>query len=270
MKPSEPEIVAHVERIAREGYTILPDVLDAPAIDALGADLLRVEADEKIVPARNIFEGTRTIRVYNLLARGKIYEQIAELEAVLSIVDRVLDRGCLVSSFSSISIGPGEAAQLIHADDQAIGIGKPHVPIICNTMFALTDFTEDNGATRLVRGSHLEDHSPEIGGTFATIPAVMRRGSVLVWNGSLWHGGGANGTESRRVGLAVNYCAGYLRQQENQQLGIPVAIARGFSPRLRKLVGYGIYRGLIGHIDKCSPVDILDGTGPRRVVGEIG
>ena len=270
MKPSEPEIVAHVERIAREGYTILPDVLDATTIAALTADLQRIEAAEKIVPARNIFEGTRTIRVYNLLARGKIYEQLAELEGVLAIVDRVLDRGCLVSSFSSVSIGPGETAQLIHADDQAIGIGKPHVPIICNTMFALTDFTEENGATRLVPGSHLEDHSPEIGGTFATIPAVMRRGSVLVWNGSLWHGGGANGTESRRVGVAVNYCAGYLRQQENQQLGIPVEVARGFSPRLRKLAGYGIYRGLIGHIDKCSPVDILDGTGPRRVVGEVG
>ncbi len=91
-----------------------------------------------------------------------------------------------------------------------------------------------------------------------------------MWNGSLWHGRGANGTTSRRVGVAMNYCAGYLRQQENQQLGIPVEIARGFSPRLQKLVGYGIYRGLIGHIDKCSPVDILDGVGPRKVVGEVG
>ena len=270
MKPSEADLQEHVGRIEREGYTILPDVLDPAFLDAMSADLERIQVDEKIVPARNIFEGTRTLRVYNLLARGKIYEQLAELDAVLPLVDRVLDRGCLVSSFSAVSIGPGETAQLIHADDQIIEIGKPHVPIICNTMFALTDFTEENGATRLVPGSHREDHSPEIGGTFATIPAVMRRGSVLVWNGSLWHGGGANGTASRRVGVAVNYCAGYLRQQENQQLGIPVEIARGFSPRLRKLAGYGIYRGLIGHIDKCSPVDILDGTGPRRVIGEVG
>jgi ectoine hydroxylase-related dioxygenase (phytanoyl-CoA dioxygenase family) len=270
MKPSEADLQEHVGRISREGYTILPDVLDGAFLDAMTADLERIIAEESIVPARNIFEGTKTLRVYNLLARGKIYEQLAEHASVLPLIDRVLDRGCLVSSFSSTSIGPGETAQLIHADDQVIGIGKPHVPIICNTMFALTDFTEENGATRLVPGSHHEDHSPEIGGTFATIPAVMRRGSVLVWNGSLWHGGGANHTEVRRVGVAVNYCAGYIRQQENQQLGIPVEIARGFSPRLRKLVGYGIYRGLIGHIDKCSPVDILDGTGPRRVVGEVG
>ena len=97
----------------------------------------------------------------------------------------------------------------------------------------------------------------------------MPKGSVLVWHGSLWHGGGANRTSERRVGIAMNYCAGWMRQQENQQLGIPLEIARGVlaaaaqARRLRHL------QRLIGHIDKCSPVDLLDGTGPRRVVGEV-
>ena len=96
----------------------------------------------------------------------------------------------------------------------------------------------------------------------------MPRGSVLVYNGSLWHGGGANRTDRRRVGVAMNYCAGWVRQQENQLLGIPLDVARGFSPRLRTLVGWGLYKRLINHIEKCSPVDILDGVGPRPVVGE--
>ena len=74
---------------------------------------------------------------------------------------------------------------------------------------------------------------------------------------------------ARRIGLAMNYCVGWMRQQENQQLGIPREIAKAFSPRLRKLGGYGLYRRLLGHIDKCSPVDLLDETGPRRIVGEI-
>jgi ectoine hydroxylase-related dioxygenase (phytanoyl-CoA dioxygenase family) len=86
----------------------------------------------------------------------------------------------------------------------------------------------------------------------------MPAGSVLVWHGSLWHGGGANRSDARRVGIAMNYCAGYVRQQENQQLGIPREVARGFSARLRELVGYGVYNGLIGHIDKQSPVRLLD------------
>jgi ectoine hydroxylase-related dioxygenase (phytanoyl-CoA dioxygenase family) len=97
----------------------------------------------------------------------------------------------------------------------------------------------------------------------------MRKGSVLVWNGSLWHGGGANATDERRVGIAMNYCAGWVRQQENQQLGIPREIARGFAPRLRELVGYGVYRNLIGHIDKQSPDGLLGEDGALRTVWEV-
>jgi len=82
-----------------------------------------------------------------------------------------------------------------------------------------------------------------------------------VFNGSVWHGGGANRTPARRVGLAMNYCAGWLRQQENQQLGIPPALVRAFSPRLQELVGYGVYSGLIGHIDKKSPMQLLNEQG---------
>jgi ectoine hydroxylase-related dioxygenase (phytanoyl-CoA dioxygenase family) len=124
-------------------------------------------------------------------------------------------------------------------------------------MWAITDFTEANGATRIVPGSHRSAHDPEYGRSYDTIAAEMRRGSVLVWNGSLWHGGGANRTDTRRVGVAMNYCAGFIRQQENQQLGIPRDTVREFSPRLRRLVGYGVYNGLIGHIDKHDPVELL-------------
>jgi ectoine hydroxylase-related dioxygenase (phytanoyl-CoA dioxygenase family) len=189
---------------------------------------------------------------------------------VLPVVEGVLDSGCLISSLSSIAIHPGERAQPIHADEQLLPLPKPHVPIVCNTMWALTDFTPENGATRLVPGTHRADGSPEptLEDVHATIPASMTRGSVLVYDGALWHGGGANLSSERRVGLAMNFCAGWVRQQENQQLGIPLETARRFSPRLRKLAGFGLYRRLIGHIDKCSPVDLLDGVGPRRVVGE--
>jgi len=181
----------------------------------------------------------------------------------------VLDPGCLVSSLSSIDIGPGERAQPIHADDQLLPIPKPHPPTVCNTMWALTDFTESNGATRIIPGTHLAP-SPEYGRHYDSIPAEMGKGSVLIWHGSLWHGGGANQTSERRVGIAMNYCAGYIRQQENQQLGIPPALVRRFSPRLRELVGYGLYNGLIGHIDKRSPADLLDTSSLADAAGPSG
>jgi ectoine hydroxylase-related dioxygenase (phytanoyl-CoA dioxygenase family) len=267
---TDAEIEAHVARVAQDGYTIVADAIEPELIDALADDLLRLERELGAVPARNIFEGTRTTRIYNLLARGPLYQRIPVHPSVLPVVEKVLDRGCLVSSLSSIAIGPSETPQPLHADDQVIPLPRPHVPIIANSMWAITDFTEDNGATRIIPGSHLRDHPPPLGPDRESIPAVMKRGSVMIYNGSLWHGGGANRTDRRRVGIAMNYCAGYIRQQENQQLGIPLEVARTFEPRLRRLAGFGLYRRLIGHIDKCSPEDLLDGGPPRPVVGVIG
>jgi ectoine hydroxylase-related dioxygenase (phytanoyl-CoA dioxygenase family) len=264
VSPVTSSIDEHLTRIADDGYTILEGVLEPHLVDALADDLLRLERAFGVEPAGNSFEGAQTIRIYNLLALGALYEQVPVHPAVLPTVEGVLDPGCLVSSLSSISILPGERAQPIHADDQLIPLPKPHVPTVCNTMWALTDFTEANGATRLVPGSHLLDHSPDYGADYESIAAEMSKGSVLVWVGSLWHGGGANATNERRVGIAMNYCAGWIRQQENQQLGIPRETAAKFAPRLRELCGYSVYNMLIGHINKHSPVEMLDATSAGR------
>ncbi len=266
------DMAAHLAQIAELGYTIVPDAIDLALVDALGAELARLEHELGAVPASNEFEGRDTVRIYNLLVHGSVFETVPVHPNVLQIVEGVLDHGCLVSSLSSIAIDPGESAQPIHADDQLMPIAKPHAPTVCNTMWALTDFTEANGATRVVPGSHLADHSPDYGAPYGSVAAEMQRGSVLIWHGSLWHGGGANRTEERRVGVAMNYCAGWIRQQENQQLGIPVDVARHFSPRLRELCGYGIYNGLIGHIDKQSPADLILGPPPgdSQIGGQLG
>jgi ectoine hydroxylase-related dioxygenase (phytanoyl-CoA dioxygenase family) len=258
----------HRARIEADGFTILEDAIEPALVDALAADLARLTRDLRIEPAGNVFEGARTRRVYNLLARGPLYQAVPVHPNVLPLIESVLDRGCLVSSISSIRIEPGETAQPLHADDQHIPLPRPHVPIVCNTMWALTDFTAENGATRVCRGSHAEPGFPDpFGHPAGLVPAVMRRGSVLVFNGSVWHGGGANHTGEARLGLAMNYCAGWVRQQENQQLGIPLDVARTFSPELRKLAGFHLYKKLMGHIARCSPLDLLDGSTPRPVVG---
>jgi ectoine hydroxylase-related dioxygenase (phytanoyl-CoA dioxygenase family) len=247
----------HVSEVRSRGWTVIEDAIEPALVDALADDLGRLETELDVKPADNSFEGRSTLRVYNLVARSEIWWRVPVHPAVLPVVEGVLDRGCLISSLSSINIGPGETAQPIHADDQLIPLPKPHPPTVCNTMWALTDFTEENGATRVVSGTHLADDSPVYGQHYESEPAVMKRGSVLVWHGSLWHGGGANHTDRRRVGIAMNYCAGFIRQQENQQLGIPVEMVQRMPRRLQELVGYGIYNGLIGHIDKQSPASVL-------------
>jgi ectoine hydroxylase-related dioxygenase (phytanoyl-CoA dioxygenase family) len=264
MPPTDP-LADHIDRLASEGYTIVADALPPSACDALVADLERLERELSIQPAGNRFEGRNTLRIYNLLVHGEIYQPIPTHPMVLPIVEQVLDPGCLISSLSSITILPGEKPQPIHADDMLLPLPKPHPALICNTMWALTDFTTENGATRVVAGSHRFDRSPGYREECEAPPALMRRGSVLVYHGSLWHGGGENRSDQRRVGIAMNYCAGYLRQQENQQLGIPRELARGFAPRLQELVGYSLYGGVIGHVNRTHPAALLeDDFDPRR------
>ncbi len=263
------QIQAHVDKIERDGYSIVEHAIELDFVDALVADLERLERELDVSPAPNRFEGVKTWRIYNLLVYGKLYERIPVHPNILPIVERVLDPGCLVSSLSSIAIGPDEKPQPIHADDQLIPLPKPHVAIVCNTMWALTDFTDENGATRIIPGSHLRDRSPDYFTHYDSIPAAMPKGSVMVYHGSLWHGGGANRTNRRRVGVAMNYCAGYIRQQENQQLGIPREIATQFSPRLQELVGYSLYNGLIGHIDKRHPIELLGRKPDMKMVWDI-
>ncbi len=247
----------HLKEIEEQGFTLLEDVVPGSLVDELNEVLLRLEKSLATQPGCNLFEGHHTIRIYNLLARDAVFQKVPVFPALLSVVEGVLDQGALVSSLSSISIDPGEVAQPIHVDDALLKLPRPHPALVCNSMWALTDFTEENGATRIVPGSHLYDSKPDYGSHPESVPAEMPKGSILVWNGSLWHGGGANRSAERRVGIAMNYCAGFIRQQENQQLGIPLELVRTFEPRLQALIGFGTYSNLVGHIDKQSPAQVL-------------
>ncbi|HJW42449.1 MAG TPA: phytanoyl-CoA dioxygenase family protein [Rhizomicrobium sp.] len=258
----------HVARVARDGFTVVEDAIEPALIGVLSSELDRLERELGAKPAMNGFEGHKTVRIYNLLAYGEPFTRIPVHNNVRPVIEGVLDAGCLISSLSSIAIDPGETAQPIHADDMVISLDKPHRPIVCNSMWALTDFTDANGATRLVPGSH-KKANPDYGGQYETVPAAMKKGSVLIWDGSLWHGGGANKTGERRTGIAMNYCAGFIRQQENQQLGLAPELVKSFSPRLQELVGYGVYQGLIGHIDKKSPAQVLNGGGAFKSIWDM-
>ncbi len=260
------DVDLHVKEVAEQGYTVVENAIEPALIDELNDSLSRLERFLEVRPSPNSFEGHQTLRIYNLLAYDDLWQRVPVHDRVLPIVEQVLDPGCLISSLSSIDILPDEIAQPIHADDQLIPLPKPHPPTVCNSMWALTDFTAANGATRLVPGTHLSDRNPDYGGDYDSVAAEMSKGSVLIWHGSLWHGGGANTTSEPRVGIAMNYCAGYVRQQENQQLGLPREKVHTFEPRLRELVGYGVYNMLIGHINKQSPEQLLLGDGSSKIV----
>src|SRR5262245_55238723 len=130
------DVELHEKEVAEQGYTIIEDAIEPALVDALDTELRELEEYLDVQPPPTSFEGHHTLRIYNLLAYGRLYEQIPVHEHVLPVVERVLDPGCLISSLSSIAILPGEDAQPIHADDQLIPLPKPHPPTVCNSMWA--------------------------------------------------------------------------------------------------------------------------------------
>ncbi len=243
-------------RVSEDGYAILERATEPALAAELVATIDRCIAELAVPFGANDFLGMRTRRLFNLLARDPLFARVPIHASVLPLVERVLDPECLLSSLTAIEINPGETAQPLHADDGSIPLPKPHVPITCTAIWALTDFTEENGGTRVVLGSQRADHSPRKDERAApSVATVMSAGSVLVYHGSLWHGGGANTSAARRLAIICNYCAGWVRQEESQLLALPREQVAGFPPRLQALVGYGTYRGLIGHVDQQSPAE---------------
>lgn len=262
----ESAISEHVRAIDEQGYTIVRDAIEPALVEGLATTIRRVSAERGTRPRGNSAEGHATLRHYNLLAKDAIFQQMPVHENVLPVVERVLDRGCLLSGMTAIDMGPGERRQPLHPDDLVMDVERPHVPLMCVSMWALSDFSAENGATRIVPGSHRFDHAPDPRREYETLPAEMPAGSVMIFHGSLWHGGGENQTSDQwRLGVNLQYCAGYIRPQQCAYLGIPREVTETFSDRLLELCGYSLYKGIMGHIDGHSPAVVLgDGRLAQR------
>jgi ectoine hydroxylase-related dioxygenase (phytanoyl-CoA dioxygenase family) len=247
------EVDAVAAQIGESGWAILPDVIDADAVDQLRSTVEATMATDNTPFGGNTFLGEHTRRVFNLLAHDPAYAAVPTDPTVLPVVEAVLDRELLLSSLTAIETHPGQGPQPLHADDGSIPLPRPYPPLAIVALWALTDFTEANGATRLVPGTHLERRRPKPGETAETISAEMSAGSVLIYNGSIWHGGGANLSDARRQFIVCNYCAGWVRQEESQLLALDRDYVAQLPPRMRRLVGYGVYRGLLGHVAGEDP-----------------
>lgn len=241
-------------RMMRDGYVVVEDMMTADEAATARADLDRVLAETKT--GRNAFEGFSTQRVYALFAKTRTFDQAAIHPLLLGVLDEVLGHYQL-SAPVGIRIGPGEQAQILHCDDSIYPLPRPHPPVVVNTMWPLDPFTEENGATRFVAGSHLwaPDRRPAEGEPLEA--ATMLLGSAMFYLGSLWHGGGANQTGRPRLGVILEYASAWLRPQENHCLAVPRSTVRDLPERLQELLGYNIYPPFVGYVD---------GSHPRRVL----
>ncbi|MDQ1384097.1 MAG: hypothetical protein QOG65_1476 [Actinomycetota bacterium] len=210
------------------------------------------------------FTGFNTRRTGSLLARSRDFGRLAAHPTVLGALDRVL--GDHATSYQLhltqvIEIGPGEPAQYVHRDQWAFDFFPfpAGFEVECHTMWAMTDFTDQNGATRVIPGSHRWEDKlrPTVD---QTVPAEMPKGSVLFYLGSLYHGGGANRSTSARRGVNVGYTLSWLRQEENQYIACPPEVARELPEDLARLAGYRRGAYALGYFgDLRDPYDAVRG-----------
>jgi len=241
-------------RLAEDGYVIVSGMMPAADVAAARADLGRIL--EATRTGRNAFEGYSTQRVYALFAKTRTFDAAAVHPLLLGALDRVLGHYQL-SAPVGIRIGPGEKAQVLHCDDAIYPLPQPHPPVVVNTMWPLDDFTEENGATRFVPGSHRWEPGRQPAGDDPVLAATMAPGSAMFYLGSLWHGGGANQTGQPRLGVILEYAAAWLRPQENHCLAVPRGTVARLPERLQELLGYNIYPPFLGYVDGSHPRKVL-------------
>jgi ectoine hydroxylase-related dioxygenase (phytanoyl-CoA dioxygenase family) len=256
MVPDAPPLADELARLRRDGFLILERLLSCAEIDAVVTALAPYEAGRPM--GRNDFEGERSQRVYSLAAKGPAFRSLAEHPRVLRILDAVLLKGFLLSNLQSIRLHPGETRQAWHTDDAFYPVPRPRATLGVSTIWAIEDFTEHNGATELIAGSHLWGMEHPDDQPHEVVKAVMPAGSVILFDAALWHRGGTNETQGTRLAVSPQYCQPWLRPQESQLLIVPPEEAKACSPRMRSMLGYSIHPPFVGQVEGMHPLRLVD------------
>jgi ectoine hydroxylase-related dioxygenase (phytanoyl-CoA dioxygenase family) len=263
-----------VDALSEDGAVIVEGLLDEDLLARFNAELDPLleqagrEQQRFINEAAAWFFGDRTLGVTGVAGKSTVFAtEILPHPIYLAVCDAVLGPNCATYQLNIAHVldrGPGAELQYLHRDELVwIHVPTPHPEIQLASVVALGDFTADNGATRVIPGSHRwpADRQPT---EDELVVAEMAAGSAIIYLGSTIHGGGPNVTEAqRRRGMHVSYCVGWLRTEENQYLATPLATARTLPRRSQELLGYGAHDalmaggGYLGTIELQDPVELI-------------
>jgi ectoine hydroxylase-related dioxygenase (phytanoyl-CoA dioxygenase family) len=242
--------------LARDGYVVIERLLGSREIAGVRRALIPHLDGTHM--GRNRFEGLRSQRVYALLAKSAVFAALVSHPDVLALLDHLLEPNYLLSGALAIQIEPGEDRQRLHFDDGFYGIPRPRPSVSITTIWAIDHFTETNGATEIIPGSHLwADELPQPDDPRIR-KVVMPAGSVVVFHGTLWHRGGANASAAPRLAITPQYCQPWARQQETMVLAVPRDVVAGYPRRIQELIGYGIHPPFMGHVNGLHPARLID------------
>jgi len=231
---------AVVEALRRDGAVAITNLVAPQLADTILGEL-RAPLDESGLKARSDFNGELSLRFNSVLSSAPSAAALVDHDMVVAVANEILLPHCAtyqIGSLTAIEILPGESAQALHRDDSLYPIEISGLELQIGVMWALNDFTAENGGTRVIPGSHRFLRSWHLPDLSKWESSVMPKGSALFYLGSTWHGGGANRSNAPRTGLINTYSLGWLRQESNQYLTTPPEIAAQFGARLRALLGY--------------------------------
>ncbi len=246
-----------VKALRRDGAAVVRNQVGPEVTDAILTEL-RKPFDEFGKCDESDFNGYKTLRVSGILGISPTSAELVAHPRAMEVADAILLAHCLnyrIGSLTAIEINPCETDKYLHTDDGIYPLRIPGVQFQISALWALEDFTEENGATRVALGSHVDQgtnryyaREEEYDGASdrpdEIVQAIMPKGSLLFYLGNTRHGGGANRTDKPRAGLINTYALGWLRQEENQYLNVPREIAEQHSETIQKLMGYQLHRTL--------------------------
>lgn len=247
-------IQGYMAEVNEQGFVIIPNLVPKAEIDAMKAAVEPMLNHD----GRNEFEGFKTRRIYSVFEKTLALNPLVEHPLILALLDQVLADNYLLSQLQAINVYPGEQQQPLHHDDGFYPLTRPRAPLSAATIWALDDFTAENGATRVIPHSHnWGNENPGDGSDHIMLPAEMPAGSVVFFVGTLWHGAGPNNSDKPRMAATAQYCEPWARQQENYSLAISRETAKQCSSTIQDLLGYSMLFPFIGFVDGRDPKRLL-------------
>jgi ectoine hydroxylase-related dioxygenase (phytanoyl-CoA dioxygenase family) len=256
-KDATPDAI--IATLQQDGAVVIERILNEADTRTLTAD-----AEywlERAPHCNGNFFGFKTKRVGTMVEKSAICRQMILHPTILAVMDHFLLPHCtqyqlMVSQL--ISISPGERQQIIHADDPMFPFPKPvGMQVMVNVMWAIDDFTEQNGATHIVPGSHLWPRGERQPRPEEICQGVMPKGSCLIWLGASYHGGGANMSDQPRRGIVMSYNLGWMKSQENYYLSIPLETIRTYPEKLQSLLGFFVHLPNLNTVEGRDPAELL-------------
>jgi ectoine hydroxylase-related dioxygenase (phytanoyl-CoA dioxygenase family) len=263
-----PELMAQLDS---DGYAIIPSLLPPSQVKAI-KDALAPYLQRQLM-GRNDFEGYDSERVYALLAKSPVFGELAAHPLVLDVCEKILGPNFMLSACLAINSHPGENAQPLHFDDSFYKVPRPRPAYGVSAFWAIDEFTDSNGATEIIPGSHkwgddgvADAHFAEtfMNGKHVAVvdhpglrKVVMPAGSLMLTPGTLWHRGGANNSNASRLAITPQYCVAWGRQMESMLLSVPPHIVAQYPERVQQLLGYSIHPPFMGHSNGMHPMRLL-------------